>query len=135
MFDGVPNDKNKYARWLIGKPTVMEAYYRLGDWTSPSMALITEGIADAISCYEATGYPVLAAISKSQLVKAALAVKRKYPQIKIVAAVMITLSTPRPLVKDLVISAAFSSLELIKAFRCVPGSVLSTMSKAMTSHP
>jgi len=84
VFDGVPDDKNKYARWLIGKPVVMGAYYRLGDWTSPSVVLITEGIADAISCYEATGYPVLAAISKSQLLNAALAVKRKYPQVKIV---------------------------------------------------
>jgi putative DNA primase/helicase len=46
--------------------------------------LITEGIADAISCYEATGYPVLAAISKSQLLNAAKAVKGKYPQALIV---------------------------------------------------
>ena len=79
VFDGVPDDKNKYARWLIGQPVVMGAYYRLGDWISPSVVLITEGIADAISCYEATDYPVLAAISKSQLLKAAKAVKAKYP--------------------------------------------------------
>ena len=84
VFDGVPDDKNKYARWLIGKPVVMGAYYRLGDWTNPSVVLITEGIADAISCYEATGYPVLAAISKSQLLKAALAIKRKYPHALVV---------------------------------------------------
>ena len=30
VFDGVPDDKNKYARWLIGQPVVMGAYYRLG---------------------------------------------------------------------------------------------------------
>ena len=83
-FDGVPDVKGKYPRWLIGKPVVMGAYYRLGDWISPSVVLITEGIADAISCYEATGYPVLAAISKSQLVNAAQAVKAKYPQALIV---------------------------------------------------
>jgi hypothetical protein len=55
-FDGVPDVKGKYARWLIGKPVVMGAYYRLGDFAAPSVVLITEGIADAISCYEATGY-------------------------------------------------------------------------------
>ncbi|MBK6757836.1 MAG: toprim domain-containing protein [Moraxellaceae bacterium] len=48
------------------------------------MVLITGGIADAISCYEATGYPVLAAISKSQLLNAANAVKGKYPHALIV---------------------------------------------------
>lgn len=83
-FDGVPDVKGKYARWLIGKPVVMGAYYRLGDFAAPSVVLITEGIADAISCYEATGYPVLAAISKSQLLNAAQAVKGKYPQALIV---------------------------------------------------
>ena len=83
-FDGVPDVKGKYARWLIGKPVLMGAYYRLGDWISPSVVLITEGIADAISCYEATGYPVLAAISKSQLLNAAKAVKGKYPHALIV---------------------------------------------------
>jgi phage/plasmid primase-like uncharacterized protein len=83
-FDGVPDVKGKYARWLIGKPVVMGAYYRLGDFAAPSVVLITEGIADAISCYEATGYPVLAAISKSQLLNAAKAVKGKYPQALIV---------------------------------------------------
>jgi putative DNA primase/helicase len=83
-FDGVPDDKGKYARWLIGKPVVMGAYYRLGDFAAPNVVLITEGIADAISCYEATGYPVLAAISKSQLLNAAKAVKGKYPQALIV---------------------------------------------------
>lgn len=46
--------------------------------------LITEGIADAISCYEATSYPCLAAISKSQLLNAAKAVKGKYPHALIV---------------------------------------------------
>lgn len=84
VFDGVPNAKGKYARWIIGKPVVMGAYYRLGDFTAPSVVLITEGIADAISCYEATGYPCLAAISKSQLANAAQAVKNKYPQALIV---------------------------------------------------
>ena len=83
-FDGVPDIKGKYARWIIGKPVVMGAYYRLGDFAAPSVVLITEGIADAISCYEATGYPVLAAISKSQLLNAAKAVKGKYPQALIV---------------------------------------------------
>ena len=83
-FDGVPDVKGKYARWLIGKPVVMGAYYRIGDFDNPSVVLITEGIADAISCYEATGYPVLAAISKSQLVNAAKAVKAKYPHALIV---------------------------------------------------
>ncbi len=83
-FDGVPDVKGKYARWLIGKPVVMGAYYRLGEFAAPSVVLITEGIADAISCYEATGYPVLAAISKSQLLNAAKAVKGKYPQALIV---------------------------------------------------
>ena len=83
-FDGVPNVKGKYARWLIGKPVVMGAYYRLGDFAAPGVVLITEGIADAISCYEATGYPCLAAISKSQLLNAAKAVKGKYPQALIV---------------------------------------------------
>ena len=84
VFDGVPNAKGKYARWIIGKPVVMGANYRLGDFTAPSVVLITEGIADAISCYEATGYPCLAAISKSQLANAAQAVKSKYPQALIV---------------------------------------------------
>ncbi len=83
-FDGVPDIKGKYARWIIGKCVVMGAYYRLGDFAAPSVVLITEGIADAISCYEATGYPVLAAISKSQLLNAAKAVKGKYPQALIV---------------------------------------------------
>jgi len=83
-FDGVPDAKGKYARWIIGKYVVMGAYYRLGDFTAPSVVLITEGVADAISCYEATGYPVLAAISKSQLANAAQAVKAKYPQALII---------------------------------------------------
>jgi len=83
-FDGVPDAKGKYARWLIGKPVLMGAYYRLGDFTAPSVVLITEGIADAISCFEATGYPCLAAISKGQLLNAALAVKAKYPHALIV---------------------------------------------------
>ncbi|HNC03379.1 MAG TPA: DUF3987 domain-containing protein [Agitococcus sp.] len=84
VFDGVANNKGKYARWIIGKPVVMGAYYHLGDFTAPSLVLITEGIADAISCYEATGYPCLAAISKGQLANAAQAVKSKYPQALIV---------------------------------------------------
>jgi len=83
-FDGVPDVKGKYARWLIGKPVLMGAYYRLGDFAAPSVVLITEGIADAISCYEATNYPCLAAISKGQLTNAAQAVKAKYPQALIV---------------------------------------------------
>ncbi len=83
-FDGVPDVKGKYARWIIGKPVLMGAYYRLGDFTAPSVVLITEGIADAISCFEATGYPCLAAISKGQLLNAAKAVKGKYPQALIV---------------------------------------------------
>ncbi|MBK7301551.1 MAG: hypothetical protein IPI79_15420 [Moraxellaceae bacterium] len=74
-FDGVPDIKGKYARWIIGKCVVMGAYYRLGDFAAPSVVLITEIIADAISCYEATGYPFLAAISKSQLLNAAKAVE------------------------------------------------------------
>jgi len=45
-----------------------------------------------------------------------------------VAAVIITLSTPLPLVNDLVISAAFSSLEEIKALSLVPEIDLSLMS-------
>jgi len=44
-FDSVPNDKNKYPRWIIGKNTVMGAYYRLGRFDNPPMVLITEGIA------------------------------------------------------------------------------------------
>ena len=84
VFDGVANDKGKYARWIIGKPVLMGAYYRIGDFSNPSLVLITEGIADAISCFEATGYPCLAAISKGQLVNAAQAVKSKYPQALIV---------------------------------------------------
>lgn len=83
-FDGVPDVKGKYARWIIGKPVLMGAYYRIGDFTAPSVVLITEGIADAISCFEATGYPCLAAISKGQLANAARAVKAKHPQALIV---------------------------------------------------
>jgi hypothetical protein len=84
VFDGVPDEKDKYARWFIGRPFLMDAYYFLGDWTKPLIVIITEGVADAISCYEATGYPVMAALSKDVLVKAAKAVKAKYPQAKIV---------------------------------------------------
>jgi len=83
VFDGVPTGK-KYARWFIGRPATMGAYYRLGDWTTPSVVLITEGVADAISCYEATGYPVLAALSMRQLVITAKAVHHRYPQALIV---------------------------------------------------
>ena len=66
-----------YTRWIIGKPVLMGAYYRLGDFTAPSVVLITEGIADAISCFEATGYPCLAAISKGQLLNAGIPNREK----------------------------------------------------------
>ena len=84
VFDGVPDEKGKDARWFIGRPFLMDAYYFLGDWIRPLIVIITEGVADAISCYEATGHPVMAALSKDVLVKAAKAVKAKYPQAKIV---------------------------------------------------
>lgn len=79
VFDGIPDDKGKFARRYVGKPSVLAGYYRLGDWTAPTVIVITEGMADAVSCFEATGYPVLAAGSVGRLEQAAQAVKAKHP--------------------------------------------------------
>ena len=78
-FDGLPDDKGKYQRRYIGHASVLAGYYRLGDFTSPAVIVITEGIADAVSCFEAAGYPVIAAGSVARLEQAAQAVKVKYP--------------------------------------------------------
>ena len=79
VFDGVLNDKGKFSRRYVNRPSVVSGYYRLGDFTSPALIVITEGIADAVSCFEATGHPALAAGSVERLEQAAQAVKAKYP--------------------------------------------------------
>lgn len=79
VFDGAPDDKGKFARRYVNKPSVVAGYYRLGDWTAPTVIVITEGMADAVSCFEASGYPVLAAGSVGRLEQAAQAVKAKHP--------------------------------------------------------
>jgi putative DNA primase/helicase len=84
VFDGVADDKGKFARRYIGRPFYLGGYYFLGDWITPNIVLIVEGVADAVTVFEATGYPALAAGSKNQLLAAALAVRKKHPHAVIV---------------------------------------------------
>ena len=79
VFDGAPDDKGKFARRYVGKPSVLAGYYRLGDWAAPHVIVITEGMADAVSCFEATAYPVIAAGSLARLEATAKVIKAKYP--------------------------------------------------------
>ncbi|MDO8415735.1 MAG: DUF3987 domain-containing protein [Agitococcus sp.] len=84
VFDGVPNDKGKFARRYLGRPVCLAGYYRVGDWSTSSVKVICESVNDAITLFEATGYPTLAAGSSSQLLAAAVAVQKRHPLDKIV---------------------------------------------------
>lgn len=84
VFDGQPDSKGKFARRYVGRPVCLKGYYQIGDWTSTAPKLICESVNDAISLYEATGYPCLAAGSSTQLSTAAVAVRNRHPQSKIV---------------------------------------------------
>lgn len=84
VFDGQPDSKGKFARRYVGRPVCLKGYYQIGDWTSTAPKLICESVNDAITLYEATGYPCLAAGSSTQLSTAAVAVRNRHPQSKIV---------------------------------------------------
>lgn len=79
VFDGIATDKGKFARRYIGRPVSLKGYYLIGDWTAPSLKLICESVNDAITLYEATGYPCLAAGSSTQLSAASVAVHKQHP--------------------------------------------------------
>jgi phage/plasmid primase-like uncharacterized protein len=84
VFDGIANDKGKFARRYIGRPVCFEGYYYIGDLAKASLILICESVNDALTLVEATGYPSLAAGSSAQLSAAAVAVHTRYPLASIV---------------------------------------------------
>ena len=84
VINGEPDEKGKYSRRFIGKPSTLKAFFFIGNFTAPDVVLICEGVADALSLFEATGYPVLCALSASRLTEAAQAARNAYPQAKII---------------------------------------------------
>lgn len=84
VINGEPDEKGKYSRRFIGKPSTLKAFFFIGNFTAPDVVLICEGVADALSLFEATGYPVLCALSASRLTEAAQAARKAYPQAKII---------------------------------------------------
>ena len=84
VINGEPDEKGKYSRRFIGKPSTLKAFFFIGDFTASDVVLICEGVADALSLFEATGYPVLCALSAGRLTEAAQAARKAYPQAKII---------------------------------------------------
>jgi len=84
VINGEPDEKGKYSKRFIGKHQTLKAFFFIGNFTAPDVVLICEGVADALSLFQATDYPVLCALSANRLTEAAQAAREAYPQAKII---------------------------------------------------